>query len=138
VTAEEEARVIDSESNRSLASQTILIVLAWAVPGLGHFSLGRRGRGFIFLAVCTISLFIGWSLNGNLYRIVPNQPLSILATLGSMGVGVFYFVLRFLMGYQGEVTSSSFEIGSAFILTSGLMNLLVIIDVWDLMKGRKD
>ena len=54
-----------------------------------------------------------------------------------MGVGALYFVLRFLMEYQGEVTSSSFEIGSAFILTAGLMNLLVMIDVWDLAKGRK-
>ena len=92
----------------------------------------------IFLALSTISLLIGWSLNGNLYRIVPDQPLTVLATLGSMGVGALYFVLRFFMGYQGEVTSPSFEVGSAFILTAGLMNLLVMIDVWHLVKGRKD
>ena len=127
----------DSESKKSLGSQYTLVLLAWVIPGLGHFSLGRRGRGFIFLVLCTVSLLIGWSLNGNLYRILPDQPLSVLATLGSMGVGALYFVLRFLMEYQGEVTSSSFEIGSAFILTAGLMNLLVMIDVWDLAKGRK-
>ena len=111
--------------------------MAWVVPGLGHFTLGRRGRGAVFLILSTASLLIGWSLNGNLYRVVPAQPLSMLATLGSMGVGALYFILRFLFDYQGEVTSSTFEIGSAFILTAGLMNLLVMIDVWDLVRGRK-
>lgn len=135
--ADEKISVAESDNSRSQAVQYGLLFLAWAVPGLGHFSLGRRGRGTIFLLLSTVSLLIGWSLNGNLYRIVPDQPLSVLATLGSMGVGAFYFVLRFALGYQGEVTASTYEVGSAFILTAGLMNLLVIIDVWDLIRGRK-
>ena len=110
---------------------------AWLVPGLGHFLLGRRRRAVIFFGIVMVSLTVGVLLSGNLHRIMPNQPLTILATLGTMGMGAPYFLLRFFIGYQGSVIAAGYEYGSAFILTSGLMNLLLILDTWDIARGRK-
>ncbi|MEJ2086696.1 MAG: hypothetical protein P8Y44_13665, partial [Acidobacteriota bacterium] len=76
-------------------------------------------------------------LEGNLHRILPNQPLTILGTLGSMGSGIPYFGLRYLAGYQGNVVAPGYEYGSAFMLTAGLMNLLLVLDVFDIARGRK-
>jgi len=84
------------------------------------------------------SLWIGVSLDGNLYTVIGNRPLSVLATLASMGVGLPYFGLRFLLGYAGEITAPGYEYGSAFILTAGLMNLLLVLDCWDVAVGQKD
>ena len=112
-------------------------LLAWAIPGAGHVYLGRRRLGVVFCVIVLACLAIGVSLDGNLSRVVPDRPLSILATLGTMGVGLAYFLLRFVAGYTGEVVASGFEYGSAFILTSGLMNLLLVLDVWDISMGRK-
>jgi len=113
------------------------LLAAWLLPGTGHFMLGRRGRGLGFLVLVLCSLSVGIALNGNLHRVVADQPLSILATLGSMGVGAPYFVLRYLVGYAGEVAGPWYEVGSAFVLTAGLMNLLLILDVWDILRGKK-
>ena len=113
-------------------------VLAWAVPGAGHLYLGRRGRAAIFFGLVMLSVSVGCMLNGNLYSIVPDQPLSILATWASMGMGVTYFVLRYVVGYAGDVVAAGFEYGTAFILTAGLMNLLLVIDAWDIASGRKE
>ena len=58
--------------------------------------------------------------------------------LGSMGMGVPYFVLRFVMHYAGDITSAGFEYGTAFLLSAGLMNLLLVLDAWDIATGRKE
>ena len=47
-------------------------------------------------------------------------------------------LLRYVAGYAGNIVASGFEYGSAFILTAGLMNLLLILDAWDLALGRKE
>lgn len=112
--------------------------LAWLVPGSGHLLLGRRARGAAFCLIILASLAIGVALDGRLYRMLPNQPLTTLATLGSMGMGAPYFILRFLAGYEGNVVKAGYEYGTAFILTAGLMNLLLVLDVWDILAGRKD
>ncbi len=112
-------------------------LLAWAIPGAGHVYLGKRRLGAVFAAIVFAALAIGCSLDGNLHHIVPDRPLSILATLGSMGMGIAYFVLRYMVLYIGDIEASGFEYGSAFILTAGLMNLLLTLDVWDIAIGRK-
>ena len=126
------------ETPAPIANAHLAAILAWLLPGAGHFYLGRRGRAVAFAAVVLVSLVVGCSLQGRLWQVVPDQPLSFLATLGSMGMGVAYFVLRYLVGYQGVITEQSFEYGSAFILTAGLMNLLLVLDAWDIARGKKD
>ncbi len=114
------------------------LLLALLVPGAGHVLLGRRARGLVFLGIVLCSLLIGLSLEGNLYRPVAGQPLTRLATAGSMGMGVAYFVLRWGLDYTGSILAPGYEYGTAFILTAGLMNLLLVLDVWDLGRGRKE
>ena len=112
-------------------------LLAWAVPGLGHFFLGRRVRAIAFCAIVLISLATGLALDGNLYRVVPGQPLSFFATLGCMGMGAPYFLARWAFGYTGDLEGAGYEYGSAFILTAGLMNLLLVLDSLDIARGMK-
>ena len=112
-------------------------LLAWMVPGLGHLYLQKRARAIAFCAIVLISLATGLALDGNLYRVVPGQPLSFFATLGSMGMGLPYFLARWPFGYTGDVEGPGYEYGSAFILTAGLMNLLLILDALDIARGIK-
>jgi hypothetical protein len=111
--------------------------LAWVVPGLGHFYLGKRGRALIFALLVFAGLGMGCRLDGNLYQPVPGRPLTVLATLGAMGVGAPYFVLRYVLGYAGDLDSPGYEYGTAFLLSAGLMNLLLVLDGWDIATGRK-
>lgn len=120
-------------------SQLVMAVaLSWLVPGLGHVYLKRVQRGLFFFILVVVVLAIGCSLQGNLYRPTEGQPLTYLATLGSMGVGIPYFVLRYGLHYEGEQVAPGFEYGTAFMLTAGLMNLLLVLDVWDIGSGRKE
>lgn len=115
-----------------------LCVLAWLVPSAGHFALRRRGRAAVFALLVLVSVLLGVHLDGNLHRVVPGQPLSTLFTLGAMGLGAPYFVLRYALGYQGVPAAAGYEYGTVFLLSAGLMNLLLVLDVWDLATGRKE
>jgi Family of unknown function (DUF6677) len=133
-----EAAAAPEERPAAVGNPWLAAVAAWLVPGAGHWYLGRRRRALAFCALVAVSLVFGLALHGNLYRPLPNQPLTFLATLGSMGMGLPYLALRYLAGYHGEVIAPGYEYGTAFILTAGLMNLLLVLDAWDIALGKKD
>jgi uncharacterized protein DUF6677 len=120
------------------ANPVLAAVAAWLLPGLGHLYLKRWLRGLLFFLLVVVSLAIGCRLEGNLYRPVSREPLSLLATLGSMGMGIPYFVLRYGAGYEGNVVAPGYEYGTAFLLTAGLMNWLLVLDAWDIARGKKE
>jgi hypothetical protein len=114
------------------------IVLAAIFPGLGHLYLGRRHRALLFAVVVLCAAALGVALHGNLWTPIPGRPLTWLATFGSMGMGLPYFILLFAMSYAGDITAPGFEYGTAFLLGAGLMNLLLVLDTWDIATGRKE
>ena len=138
MTDSESAANSSAPSEADLSKVVGAMFAAWLVPGAGHFMLGKRGRGVSFFLLVLAAVLTGFLLHGNLYRVLPDQPLTILATLGSMGMGAPYFFLRFYLGYQGDLTSVGYEYGTAFLLTAGLMNLLLVMDAWDIARGRKE
>lgn len=113
------------------------IVLAFAVPGAGHFYLGRRARAASFFAIVLFMLVMGLAIEGKLYTMEAGKPLTFLATLASMGAGLPYVIARTL-GPFGNVMSMTYEYGTAFGLTAGLMNLLLVLDAYDIAEGRKE
>src|SRR5207253_1653294 len=96
------------------ARTVVSMILAWLVPGAGHFYLGRRGRAIAFFVIVTFMFLIGLSLDSDLYSFAASGGswLKILATIGSMGSGLLYFVARRFVA-PGDVVSATFEYGSA-------------------------
>jgi hypothetical protein len=121
-----------------VGNPVVAMIAAWLVPGLGHIYLKRRMRGLLFFVVVMVSIWLGCSLQGILYRPLAGQPLTTLATLGSMGMGIPYFVLSIGRGYTGDIVSPGYEYGTAFLLTAGLMNWLLVLDAWDISRGKKE
>ena len=116
----------------------VATLTGWLIPGAGHLILRRPVRAAIFFVLVLLTIFVGVWLEGKLFVRVSDQPLSTLGTLGSMAMGIPYFVLRYAMEYEGNLVSSRYEYGSAFLLTAGLLNFMVILDVWDISRGVKE
>lgn len=131
------AEEVAEPASRAEPGAYLMVLVAWLVPGLGHFLLGKRKLGVAYAAIIFSSFALGCALSGNLDRILANQPLSILATFGSMGVGLAHFVLRHVVHYQGEIVAASYEYGTAFLRTAGVMNLLLVFDVWDRARASR-
>ncbi|MBY0494432.1 MAG: hypothetical protein K2Y23_09460 [Cyanobacteria bacterium] len=112
-------------------------VVSWLVPGAGHLMQGRRQKGFVFLIALPAMFAIGLFLDGRLFPFVFSEPLVGLAAIANLGMGVPYFIAKALSLGKGVVTAASYEYGNTFLIVSGLLNMLVAIDAYDVRLGRK-
>jgi len=115
----------------------VLCVLSWLVPGAGHLIQGRSQKGVVFLLALPLMFAIGLLLEGRLFPFDPTQPLVGLAALANLGAGAPYLVASALGLGAGIVTATSYEYGNTFLIVAGLLNLLVVIDAYDVRLGRK-
>ena len=114
----------------------LMCVAGWIVPGSAHLWLRRR-KGLIFLVALPLMFAIGLALEGRLFPFELSQPLVALAAMANVGIGAPYFAAR-TMGYGGgRVVAVTYEYGNAFLIVSGLLNFLVVIDAFDIAVGRK-
>lgn len=114
-----------------------ICAVAWAVPGAGHLWLGRSSKGVVFLVALPLMFAIGLGLHGELFAIDPSQPLVALAGLADLGIGAPYLLARLLGAGGGDVASGTYEYGNTFLIVSGLLNALVVLDAFDIAQGRK-
>lgn len=117
-------------------SPILAMLLAFVIPGAGHFYLGRRRRAVVFAAIVVLMFVVGLAVDGKIYVARGGNLLTLLATLGSMGSGILYLLGR-LSGPWGDIGSITYEYGTAFTLTAGLMNLLLVLDSYDIAEERK-
>jgi hypothetical protein len=127
-----------SKTKAPAAPPRALVYLAsWLVPGLGHLWLGRRQRGLVFLVVLPAMFAIGLALNGRLFPFVWTEPLVALAFVADVAAGLPYLAARLLGAGAGQAQAVTYEYGNAFLITSGLLNMLVLIDAHDVAVGRR-
>jgi len=115
----------------------LLCLASWAIPGAGHLWLGRRAKGLIFLVALPVMFAIGLAIRGRLFPFDFSDPLVGLEALADLGIGVPYFIASALGYGRGDVRAVTYEYGNAFLIVAGLLNLLVVIDAYDVMLGRK-
>jgi hypothetical protein len=112
-------------------------ILSWLVPGAGHLLQGRRDKGLVFLIVLPLMFGIGLWLQGRLFPLEWSDPLVFLGAIADRGIGLPYLIAAFADAGTGTVTAASYEYGNTFLMTAGLLNFLVMLDAFDIAKGRK-
>jgi hypothetical protein len=114
-----------------------LLVAAWLVPGCGHFLQGRKWRGAILFAAIIGMFVFGLLMQGEFFSLQSPSLLRRLGFLGEWSVGVA-MPTAFFFGYSGGdpyfVTS---DYGTAFLVAAGMLNILTILDAYDIAMGRK-
>jgi hypothetical protein len=127
-----------SQTGAPVRSKPLAMALAWLVPGLGHYYLGRRRTAVAFFVLVAATFLAGLSFQGRLYTVEDGQPLTILATFAVYGAGLLNIAARALVeNPAGTILAPTYEYGCAYLLTAGLMNLLLVLDVHDLSAGKK-
>jgi hypothetical protein len=148
--------VADVSTGRTAAA----LVAGWLVPGAGHAVLGRARRGALFFALIMGSFGLGLAHEGRLALYSPREGfLTGLQLVANLGVGpADVFARNSVYGEAAYVVpdpsaasyrprldkfrerqrSAVSAYGTAYLWSAGLMNLLLLMDVWDIAKRRKD
>lgn len=124
----------ESRSSRAVPA----CLLAWLVPGAGHLYLRRTGKGLALLLAIGLMFVLGVVMDARLQLYLGlDDPLAFLRSLAQMALGAPYFAARALGFDAGLVTSVTHEYGNTFTEVGGLLNILVILDAFDIAMGRK-
>ena len=100
--------------------------------------LDRRGTGAVFLGSIGLLFGFGIAMEGELFPLDPTAPLTLLAGLAEMGSGILYAAALVLGLGTGDAAVASYEYGYAFLIVAGLLNLLVVLDAWDIATGARE
>jgi hypothetical protein len=114
-----------------------ICALAWVIPGAAHFWLGRRQKAVMFFVALPLMFAIGLWLEGRLFPFEFSQPLVALAAVADLGIGAPYFIAKAAGFGAGRVVEITYEYGNTFLIVSGLLNMLVVLDAFDIAEGRK-
>ena len=109
---------------------------AWFVPGAGHYLLGQRRKAGIFFVVLSVMFVVGIAFGGRLFPFQMQEPLVFLAAVSEW----LMLLPRLMAGFgglgQGDVVAVTYEYGNTFLIVGGLLNALVVLDVFDRARGR--
>jgi len=118
------------------------VLLAWIVPGGGHFLLKRSGRGAMILASVTLMFLFGMFMRGMMFTPEKGDILTTLINYGGflsdLASGALYFAAS-MFGYaQPDLAGAVHDYGTKFLVTAGLLNVLAMVDVYEIAAKRKD
>jgi hypothetical protein len=112
-------------------------VAAWLVPGLGHALYGKPRKAIVLLVVLTAMFAAGLAFSGRVFPFGGSEPLVWLAAAAQWGLGLPRLFAAIAGWGPGVVTAATYEYGNTFIIVAGMLNVLAVLDVFDLGTGRK-
>ncbi len=124
-------------SAASESSAALVCGAAWLVPGAGHFMVGQTRKALVFFVVLTLMFVIGLEFGGQLFPVQLSDPLTFLAAVAEWVVGLPRLAAAVGGAGHGTVTAVTYEYGNTFLIVSGLLNALVVLDAFDRATGRR-
>jgi hypothetical protein len=119
-----------------------VVSLGWLIPGGGHFLLKRPGRGGLLLASVTLMFLLGLMMRGAMFQPQTGDVLTTIiycgGFLGDLASGLLY-LLAIWMGYsQPDMAGHVHDYGTKFLVAAGLLNVLAMVDAYEIALKEKD
>jgi hypothetical protein len=116
--------------------------LAWLVPGGGHFLLKRPGRGSLLLFSVAAMFSLGLMMRGAMFHPQTGDLLTTIiycgGFLGDVASGIFYLLTNWFNYTQPDVAGHVHDYGTKFLVGAGLLNVLAMVDAYEIATGHKD
>jgi hypothetical protein len=119
-----------------------VVALGWFLPGGGHFLLKRPGRGAIVAACVALMFLLGLMMRGAMFQWQTGDLLTTViycgGFIGDLMSGVLFLLAR-AFGYdQPDMAGHVHDYGTKFLVAAGLLNILAMVDAYEIATGRKD
>ena len=112
-------------------------VAAALVPGLGHALLKKWDRAIVFFSSIVVLFVLGLTLQARLFGPDFSDLFSILKFTADAGSGLLFWLPWFGGVGIGDPSAYSYDFGNVFVYAAGLLNMLLVVDAFDIAMGRK-
>ena len=117
------------------------VLIGWIVPGGGHFFLKRPGRGVLLLISITLMFVLGLMMRGMMFTPQTGDLLTTVINyggfVGDLASGALYLITT-MFGYtQPDMAGAVHDYGTKFLVTAGLLNILAMVDAYEIAAERK-
>jgi hypothetical protein len=131
-----------NEASQPISVWLLPVLAAWVVPGGGHFLQKKTGRGALILVSVGMMFLFGMFMRGMMFTPEKGDILTTLINYGGficdMASGVFYFAAA-MLGYSApDMPGAVHDYGTKFLVTAGLLNILAMVDAYEIATGKKD
>ncbi len=110
-------------------------VLAWIVPGMGHFYLRKWSHGLLFFLAINTLFFLGCYLGGDLLpRVKDAGAIGYLSLISHFFNGLPFLATWKFFGETARTAAPFAELGKTWIDIACLLNILVIFNAYDRAK----
>ncbi len=117
------------------------VALAWLVPGGGHLFLKRWNRGALLLFAILGMFVFGLMMRGKMFEPTDGDLFTELLSYGGyvfdMANGASYFLATWLGYNQADLPGAVADYGTKFLVCAGLLNILAMVDAYEIAVGRK-
>lgn len=115
----------------------VVPIVAWLIPGAGHLIQRKWIRGLLLMISVVAMFALGLAMNGKVYRPNTGDLLDILGFVGDVGAGALYLVSVMLDWGSAAVSAAVSDYGTKFIVVAGLLNIINVVDAYNISIGRK-
>ncbi len=135
-------QAISKETAPPMSVWTIPVLVGWLIPGGGHFLLKRRGRAALLLVSISLMFVIGLLMRGAMFHPEKTDLLTTVISYGgfvsNLAAGALY-LLTTMLGYsQLDVAGHVHDYGTKFLVAAGLLNILAMVDAYEIAVGKKE
>jgi len=115
----------------------VILLLAWLVPGSGHFLAGKKHKALFFFLMLTGTYTVGLCLGGRSFFLDRENYFTFLAFLGILLNGAIYFISLVFGLFRDNLLGIYYDAGVIYTIIPGLLNFLVVLDAYDYLSGKK-
>jgi hypothetical protein len=118
----------------------VAAILAWLVPGLGHFYLGQRPKAVILFFAIITAFVIGIIIADFEAVSIPEHKYAFFAQMGIGGPTLLTLVVTGgVVSETGRAVDPLHSIGLLYTMIAGLLNFVVACDAYErVARGRVD
>jgi hypothetical protein len=125
------------QGSGSLGLGIFVGVASWAVPGLGHLVLRRWSKAAVYFLCVGGLACVGLAMRGGIFDSSATDMFDRLGFFADMGAGVFYFFAHMIQTAGPDVAHASGDYGTRLFATAGILNLLTVLEAYEIGRGRR-
>jgi hypothetical protein len=133
----EDKAIQKEHGSGNLMMGVVAAVAGWLIPGLGHLISRRWTKGIVYFLCVGGLACAGLAMRGGVFASGAEDMFDRLGFFADLGAGGFYFLAHTIQTSGSDVAHATGDYGTRMFATAGMINLLTVLEAYEIGRGRR-